>query len=168
MGRRSHLQLQRPLSRVVVGNCDWHDSPQYTGNFDELRRFDQFGSMELLDLKDAARTPKGLSKHKPNRDYRVPLRPPVKGSRVVAGPWLGELKVQGKRVSKSLPLVWEHRLYFGEPIEQPRLCVALGTSKKDPRDLRADAAQSRQIGKMMGYLKRYFGELGYTWEPFGK
>lgn len=168
MGKRGDLKAVPPPSRVVGGNCDWHDSPQFVSDFDELRRFDQFGAMALLELKDAARTSRGLSKHKPGLDYRVPLRPPGRGIKVVDPPWMGELKVQGKRVAKSLPIVWEHRLYFGEPVERPRLCVALGASKKDPRDPRANAAQGKQISTMMQYLKRYLGELGYTWEAFGK
>lgn len=91
-------------------------------------------------------------------DYRAPLpRLPV---RLKDPPWVGELKVKGRRGV-------EHRLYFAEPDDLTNTVVAVGYGCKDPRDLRASIKQRDQIRKAMQYTKYWFRVSGYTPRPFG-
>lgn len=154
-------------SRVVQGACTWEDSPQLIRDFAALSDEDEFGTMSLLELRDATCGPRGLSRARRDRDYRVPLAPPRDGAKVIDPPWMGELKALGKPVSRRGTRPWELRLYFGEPVEgeTTRLCVGLGVGKKDPRDRRAGRRQADHIRRLMVYLKKYFAERGYTSRP---
>ncbi|MFN3339065.1 MAG: hypothetical protein ACK40Z_05145 [Dietzia sp.] len=79
---------------------------------------------------------------------------------------MGELKATGKPVSKSDLRPWGLRLYFGEPLERERLCVALAVGRKDPRSNVADQRQADHIRRVMNYLKSYFSERGYSYRHF--
>lgn len=158
---------QAAESRVVLGGCAWEDSPQFVRDFAELLAEDEFGAMSLLELRDATRGPRGLARSRRDRDYRVPLKPPRDGANVIDPPWMGELKAQGKPVSRSDTRPWELRLYFGEPVEgeAARLCVGLGVGKKDPSSSHAGKKQADHIRRLMAYLKKYYAERGYTSRP---
>lgn len=155
-----------PESRVVAGGCTWEDSPQFAHDFQRLLESDEFGAMTLLELRDSTRGRRGLSRHRKDRDYRVPLTPPRHGAKVLDPPWMGELKATGEPVSKSDTRPWGLRLYFGEPLELERLCVALAVGLKDPRANMADQRQADHIRRLMNYLKKYFSEQGYSYRLF--
>lgn len=90
---------------------------------------------------------------------RAPL--PFPPWQIKAPPWLGELKVKGKRGI-------EHRLYFSEPVDtDDNRVVAVGYGRKDPRDLRGPIKQRDHIRKAMEYTRYWFRTRGYGIRPFG-
>jgi hypothetical protein len=148
------------IPRVVVGNCVWEFAPAAVVALDRLQAVDPFAHGELMGLIEDSREPGGLGAaigRDDGYDYRAPLlRLPAS---LKDPPWLGELKVKGKRGV-------EHRLYFSEPDDETTIVVAVGYGRKEPHDLRGSVKQRDQIRKAMEYTKYWFGVSGHPIRPF--
>jgi hypothetical protein len=150
------------ISRVIRGECTWEYAPVAVKALDRLLAADAFAHGELMGLIDDSQEPGGLgaaiNRHD-GYDYRAPL--PFPPWQMKEPPWLGELKVKGKRGI-------EHRLYFSEPVDtDDNKVVAVGYGRKDPRDLRGPIKQRDQIRKAMEYTRYWFRTLDYGIRPFG-
>ncbi|MEC4842627.1 hypothetical protein [Mycobacteroides chelonae] len=149
------------ISRVVRGECIWEYAPKAQEGLNELLRSDSFAHGELVGLIEDSEQRGGLGKaygRKEELDYRAPL--PFAPDKAHAPPWLGELKVVGKRGV-------EHRLYFSEPDgTDENIVVAVGYGYKERGSDLFGIKQRDHITKVMGYTKYVFRTLGYTCRPF--
>jgi hypothetical protein len=147
-------------SRVIRGKCVWEYAPIAEQALDRVLNTDPFAHGALIGLIEESQEPGGLGAaigRDDGYDYRAPL--PRLPPRLKDPPWLGELKVKGKRGT-------EHRLYFSEPDDLSHTVVAVGYGYKDPRDVRGPLKQSDQIRKAMAYTRYWFRVRGYAVRPF--
>lgn len=133
--------------------------------FDDLRSVDPY-TCGILDGMMLDATDQGMLRAiwVDSKDYRAPLaRPP---ERVITPPWLGELKVTGKKRKRKAGLAW--RLYFGEPVERAGLIVVCGLAWKDPAESAAKGAgrQKDAIRAAMALFQRYCTANGLSYPPF--
>ena len=160
--REGAEQVSAYISRVIRGECIWEYSPVAVEALDGLLAADAFAHGELMGLIEDSQEPGGLGaaiNRDDGYDYRAPL--PFPPWQLTDPPWLGELKVKGKRGI-------EHRLYFSEPVDtDDNRVVAVGYGRKDPRDLRGPIKQRDHIRKAMEYTRYWFRTQGYGIRPFG-
>jgi hypothetical protein len=149
------------ISRVIRGECVWEYAPIALEALNDLLATDAFAHGELMGLIEDSQEPGGLGaaiNRDDGYDFRAPL--PFPPSSMKDPPWLGELKVKGKRGV-------EHRLYFSEPHSgDNNKVVAVGYGRKDPLDLRGPIKQRDQIRKAMEYTRYWFRTQGYVIRPF--
>ena len=86
------------VPRVVAGGCRWEYAPVAVAALDQLLTLDPFAHGELMGLIEDSEAPGGLGfavGREDGYDYRAPL--PRLPANLKDPPWLGELKVKGKR-----------------------------------------------------------------------
>lgn len=152
-------------SRVLSGLCHWvRLKPEPDAALTELAVTDPYTWGKLDGLMREASLPGGLpaAGRKSGADYRTPLK--FAPSDITDPPWIGELKVVGKRRKRLAPLDW--RLYFGEPLERQDMVIAAGLGHKAPEDPKGVDKQIQQVRKAMRAVKHHCKSENCTYAPF--